>query len=280
MALDPGPAASPLRRYLYVVIFGTHTRAGRAFDVVLLWLIVLSVLWVAMDSVASFHQQVSSYAPGVEWLFTTIFTLEFVLRLICVGSPLAYARSFFGIVDVLSILPSYLDMLMDGGHTFVIVRAIRLLRIFRVLKLARHSDASRQLLMALTESWPKISVFLYAVLALVSVFGAVMYLIEGEQNGFTSIPQSIYWAIVTMTTVGYGDMAPKTPLGQAVSGAVMILGYAIIAVPTGIVSAQLSQMPGTSGAPEGRSKQCQGCGVAGHDMDAVYCKYCGSEVED
>lgn len=273
MSLDPGPHAAPFRRHLYIIIFGTDTRAGRAFDVALLWLILLSVLAVMLESVASLRHQLGPLLLFGEWLFTLLFTIEYVLRLVCVRHPLAYARSFFGIIDLISLVPTYLGAIVAGSHMLVVVRGIRLLRVFRVLKLARHSDASRQLLVALHDSWPKISVFLYAVLALVSVFGTVMYLIEGETNGFTSIPQSIYWAVVTMTTVGYGDIAPKTTLGQTVAAAVMILGYAIIAVPTGIVSVQLSR----SMAPDAL-RPCPGCGDPRHDRDALFCKYCGTEL--
>lgn len=275
MGMHPGEHAAPWRRQLYTVIFGTHTRGGRAFDVVLLWLILLSVAWVMLESVASFRNSLAGYVSGVEWVFTLLFTLEYLLRLLCVRHPLTYALSFFGVVDLLSLVPTYVDTLIEGSHALVVVRGIRLLRVFRVLKLARQSDASQQLVLAIRESWPKISVFLYAVLTVVCIFGTIMYLVEGEANGFTSIPQSIYWAIVTMTTVGYGDIAPQTPLGQALSAAVMILGYAIIAVPTGIVTAQLTQTIHPAATTD---QLCSECELLGHDQDARYCKYCGGQL--
>ena len=277
MSLDPGPNAARFRRALYVVIFGTDTTAGRAFDLLLLWLILLSVLSVMLESVAAIRIRFGSYLAIGEWFFTVLFTAEYLLRLICVKRPAAYARSFFGLVDLASLIPTYLGALFAGSHMLVVVRGVRLLRVFRVLKLARHSEASRQLLQALRDSWPKISVFLYTVLTLVCVFGTVMYLIEGEENGFTSIPQSIYWAVVTMTTVGYGDIAPKTTLGQAVAATVMILGYAILAVPTGIVTVELSRTLGQGDSP-GDKRLCPGCGDERHDRDALFCKYCGSEL--
>ncbi|HCR18202.1 MAG TPA: ion transporter, partial [Candidatus Latescibacteria bacterium] len=240
--------------------------------VLLIVSISLSVLVVMLDSVATIERQHGDLLLIAEWSFTTLFTIEYLMRLICVGRPLGYAYSLFGIVDLLSILPTYLSLFLPGTHYLVVIRILRVLRIFRVLKLVQYISESRLLIQALYSSRRKITVFLLAVLTLVVILGSLMYVIEGEEHGFTSIPRSIYWAIVTLTTVGYGDISPQTALGQSLSAVVMILGYSIIAVPTGIISAELTQ------AISSRSAICPKCSLDGHDSDARFCKNCGAEI--
>ena len=268
----PKPA-TPLKARVHEIIFEADTRAGKLFDVVLLVCILLSVAAVLLESTPSIGREYGYWLALAEWTFTILFSIEYLLRLWCVGQPLAYAFSFFGIVDLLAILPSYLSLVMPGVHYFQVIRAFRLLRVFRVLKLVQYLDEARYLLQALNASRRKIMVFLFTVLTLVLIFGAALYVIEGEENGFESIPLSIYWAIVTLTTVGYGDISPKTWLGQALASLIMILGYGIIAVPTGIVTFELSK------TEKGVSTQvCPQCAAEGHDPDAVHCKYCGAKL--
>ena len=262
------------RQRLHEVIFEADTPAGKAFDVALLVAIVLSVVAVSLESVASIRARYGAPLRALEWVFTLLFTLEYGLRLLCVGKPLRYARSFFGLVDVLAIMPSYLSLVIAGTQSLIVIRALRLLRVFRVLKLAHFVGESRMLLTALRESSRKITVFLGTVLTLVVIIGSLMYLIEGEAHGFTSIPQSMYWAIVTLTTVGYGDIAPSTVVGKLLASMVMILGYGIIAVPTGIVTVELAQASRTAVS----TQACQECGVEGHDADARFCKACGASL--
>lgn len=265
------------RAALYIVIFGTETRAGRAFDVALLWVILLSVLVVMLESVESIRNDYHRVLSVLEWGVTGVFTLEYVLRLICVRRPRSYATSFFGIIDLLAILPTYLSLVMLGTHYLMVVRILRLVRVFRVLKLLRFLKEGHVLVSALRASRHKITVFLAAVMTLVVIMGTLMYLIEGEASGFTSIPRGIYWAIVTLSTVGYGDIAPVTPLGQIIACLVMILGYGIIAVPTGIVSVELQQA--TAQAVR-LPVSCSACGSYGHDQDARWCRLCGSRLEE
>lgn len=261
----------PLRK----IIFEADTPAGKIFDVLLLWSIVISVLVVMLESVPHLRAEYSTILRTFEWSFTVLFTVEYLLRLAIMPRPLAYARSFFGVVDLLAILPSYLSLLVPGLQSLMVVRGLRLLRIFRVLKLARFLGEGRVLGRALYDSRYKITVFLVTVLTLVTLIGALMYLIEGEENGFDSVPRGMYWAIVTLTTVGYGDISPQTWLGQSFASLVMVLGYGIIAVPTGIVTAALTQ----SGVPRlVDTRACPQCAGEGHDIDAKHCKYCGSEL--
>jgi voltage-gated potassium channel len=266
---------SPLsgwRAKLQEIIFEADTPAGKCFDVLLILSIVLSVLAVMLDSVDAIHDVYGRLLLAVEWCFTILFTVEYVLRLISVGRPILYATSFFGIVDFLAIVPTYLSLVLAGSHYFMVIRILRLLRIFRVLKLVQYLSEARQLAEALRASRRKITVFLFAVLTLVTLMGSLMYVIEGRENGFTSIPRSIYWAIVTLTTVGYGDISPNTGLGQAVAAVIMILGYGIIAVPTGIVTVELTRAAGQKVT----AQACSQCSAEDHDDDARYCKYCGS----
>lgn len=263
------------RSWLHEVIFEADTPLGKAFDVVLLWAIILSVAAVSLESVQSIREQYGAVLVGIEWFFTILFTIEYLLRVICVRRPLVYIRSFYGIVDLLAILPTYVSLFVVGAQTLIVIRALRLLRVFRVFKLARYVGEASVLMRALRASRPKITVFLVAVLSVVLIVGSLMYLIEGGQpgSGFTSIPKSVYWTIVTMTTVGYGDIAPQTVPGQVLASAVMIVGYGIIAVPTGIVTAEIAVA-----RREVTTQRCRNCGAEGHDPDAKHCKHCGEKL--
>jgi voltage-gated potassium channel len=262
------------RERLHEIIFEADTAAGKSFDIALLVMIILSVIAVLLESVASVCAQFGPWLRAFEWAVTIAFTIEYLLRLYCVGRPARYARSFFGIVDLLAVLPTYLSLIIPGAQTLLVIRALRLLRVFRVLKLAHFVGEATQLRDALRASARKIIVFLGAVFTTVVIVGAMVYLIEGEANGFTNIPVSIYWAIVTMTTVGYGDIAPQTPLGKMLASVIMILGYGIIAVPTGIVSVELAGVVGRKIT----TQACPECGAEGHDTDAVFCKFCGAQL--
>jgi voltage-gated potassium channel len=257
---------------IHEIIFEADTPAGKAFDVALLVVILVSILAVCLESVTAIRVRYGPWLRALEWIITILFTVEYVLRLYSVRQPWRYALSFYGIVDLLSILPTYLSLFIAGTQSLLVIRALRLLRVFRILKLVHFVGEARMLRAALRASLRKITVFLGAVLTIVIIVGALMYLIEGGDNGFTSIPQSIYWAIVTMTTVGYGDIAPQTILGKILASAVMILGYAIIAVPTGIVTVELAASVKSSL----RTDACPACGADGHASDAVHCRYCGT----
>lgn len=274
---NAGGLLPPWREKLNEVIFGSETPAGRAFDVILIVLIFLSALVIALDSVEAFSQRHAHWLNVLEWSFTALFSLEYLLRLMCVRHPLLYMRSFYGIVDLLSILPSYIGLFFPGAQYTMVVRMLRLLRIFRVLKLSVYLKEADILMTALANSHRKIMVFLYTVLMLVVIFGALMYVIEGKEAGFTSIPVSMYWAIVTLTTVGYGDIAPITPLGQMTASLIMVMGYGIIAVPTGIYGAELIKTAQQSNIS---NDACPDCGGIGHDVDANFCKYCGHNLND
>lgn len=265
---------SPWRRKIYTIIFEADTPAGKAFDVALLCAILLSVAAVTLDSVNEISARFGHQFHIVEWGFTLLFTMEYLLRVLSVGRPLRYVFSFFGLIDLLSILPTYLSLFFAGAESLLVLRSLRLLRIFRVLKLARYLSQAEVLRDGLKASGPKIIVFLGTVVTLIIIMGTLMYLVEGEENGFTSIPRSMYWAVVTMTTVGYGDIAPRTVTGQALAALVMILGYSIIAVPTGIISAEL----GKAAFRPVSTRACSECSAEGHDTDAVYCKFCGAQL--
>lgn len=267
------PTGSRWRERLHEIVFESDTAAGKTFDLALLVCILASVLVVMLESVRSLWLAHGPELRAAEWFFTGLFTIEYIVRLIAVRRPLRYARSFFGLIDLAAILPTYLSLLMPGAQALLVVRALRLLRIFRILKLAQFLGEAQALKAALRASVRKITIFVATVLILVVIIGAIMYLVEGGTNGFTSIPQSIYWAIVTLTTVGYGDIAPATTLGKILASAVMILGYGIIAVPTGIVTVELSRRPGSVSA-----QACPHCSAEGHDADARFCKYCGSRL--
>jgi voltage-gated potassium channel len=262
------------RARLGIIIFEADTPLGKLFDVALLWTILFSILLVMLESVPSLRAQYGPFLRNAEWLFTALFTVEYLARIYAARRPLGYAKSFYGVVDLLAIIPGYLSIVFAGSQYLLVIRALRLLRIFRVLKLSRYLGEASILSTALQASRVKITVFLFTVLTMVVIVGSVMHLVEGPQNGFTSIPLSIYWAIVTLTTVGYGDISPQTPLGQMISSVLMIVGYGIIAVPTGIVTAELSR----AARPVG--KQCEGCGFAVNDADAKFCKRCGAALPD
>lgn len=262
------------RSLLHEVIFEADTFAGRTFDLILILSIGLSVLAVILDSVASVHDRWGNELYIAEWVFTILFTIEYILRILSVRQPSRYIFSFFGLVDVLAILPTYVSMIIPGSQYLLVIRILRVLRIFRVLKLATYLSEAKLLTTALRHSRRKITVFLFTVVTMVIILGSLMYMIEGERSGFTSIPQAIYWAIVTLTTVGYGDISPATPLGKTLSAIIMILGYGIIAVPTGIVTVELSR----AGIGKVSTKACEHCGGEGHDSDAVHCKHCGAKL--
>ena len=268
------PKPPTTREQLHEIIFEADTPGGKTFDVVLLWLILLSVLTVLLESVSSVRAQYGLALRAAEWLFTLLFTAEYVLRLYSVRRPGRYAASFFGLVDLLAILPTYLSLVVAGAQSLLVIRVLRLLRVFRVLKLAKYLGEANFLLAALRVSRAKITVFLGTIMTIVLIVAALMYLIEGEETGFTSIPTAVYWAIVTMTTVGYGDIAPQTVAGQTLAAVLMFLGYAIIAVPAGIVSVELAGQ-----TPRKVSTQaCLSCSAEGHDYDASHCKYCGTKL--
>lgn len=237
----------------------------------LIHLIILSVVVVMLESVSSIEENYGYWLRLAEWIFTGVFTIEYILRMVSVDHPLRYARSFFGIIDLLAIIPTYLSLLIPGTQFLLVIRLMRILRVFRVLKLAKYIAEAEVLVTALRASRRKITVFLFTVTTLVVILGSLMYFIESDADGFTSIPRSVYWAIVTLTTVGYGDISPQTPMGQALASIVMILGYAILAVPTGIVSVEMAR----ADADLISTRSCHSCSLAGHDTDARYCKHCG-----
>jgi voltage-gated potassium channel len=260
------------RQRLHTIIFESDTPAGRAFDVALIVCILTSVTVVVLESIASVQREWGRVLFAAEMVFTVLFTLEYVLRLVALQRPFTYARSPLGVIDLLAVAPTWLAFFFPGAHFFLTVRVLRLLRIFRILKLTEYLNEAGVITTALRASRRKIFVFLFAVVTLVVLIGSLIYVVEGPANGFTSIPNSMYWAVVTLTTVGYGDLSPRTPAGKLLASVVMILGYAIIAVPTGIVTSELTAARG-----RGHSRQaCPACGREGHDDDALYCKFCGS----
>jgi voltage-gated potassium channel len=262
------------RHRLHEIIFEADTPAGRAFDISLIVAIIASVIVIMLDSVAGISAHRTQLFVTLEWIFTIFFTIEYILRLYCVRNQWRYARSFFGVIDLFSILPTYLSLILPGTQYFIVIRILRVLRVFRVLKLARHVGAAQQLARAMVAARSKITVFLLFVLTLVVILGSLMYLIEGAEAGFTSIPKAVYWSIVTLTTVGYGDISPQTSIGQALAALVMILGYTIIAVPTGIVSAELVQAARASVS----SQSCEYCLHEDHTDNAKFCNSCGKPL--
>lgn len=271
---DPYPEQADLpgwRGRLNSIIFGTDTPSGKAFDMALIVTIGLSVCAVMLESVVSVRSNFGDQLYIAEWIFTILFTIEYVLRLLCAQKPLRYAFSLLGLVDLLATIPTYLSLLIPGAQALTAIRLLRILRVFRILRLVPYLKASGVILGALKASRHKIGVFIFTVLTLVTILGSLMYFIEGEAHGFTSIPKSIYWAVVTLTTVGYGDISPQTPVGQFLASAIMLLGYGMIAVPTGIVSAEMA-------AYRSGSKECTICGERDHDDTARYCKKCGAAL--
>lgn len=274
VAGEEKPDGSAWRARWHEIIFEADTPAGRRFDLALLGFILLSVVAVSLESVRDIRDAYGPALRATEWTFTGLFTLEYVARLMAVRRPLRYMLSFYGLVDLLAILPTYLSVLIPGSQSFLVIRALRLLRVFRILKLTHFVGEARLLGAAMRASMRKIIVFLGVVITTVLIAGALVYLIEGGEYGFTSIPISVYWAVVTMSTVGYGDIVPHTVLGRVIASVLMILGYAIIAVPTGIVTVELSAATRTAN----NTQACPSCGAGGHDNDARHCKYCGSKL--
>ena len=262
-----------LRKKIFVIIFGTGTPAGKMFDVVLLTLIILSVTTVILESVRPIREANPDLFISAEWIFTIAFSLEYLLRISSSPRPFKYMTSFFGIIDLLAILPTYLALFFDQATFLLTIRALRLLRMFRIFKLGRYVKEAAILVKALQSSIYKIIIFFGTVLTLVLILGSLLYLIEGEENGYTSIPQSMYWAIVTITTVGYGDIAPATVLGKILASIAMLTGYSIIAVPTGIISVEIGKAVKSADKPI--IKICENCGQDTHEPDAHFCKLCG-----
>jgi voltage-gated potassium channel len=263
---------------LHEVIYESNTPAGKAFDVGLLFAIFTSIIVVMLDSVASIHQQYGHALYYVEWGYSILFTIEYFLRLISIKQPIKYVLSPLGIVDLIALIPSYLSIFFVGAQSLLVFRALRLLRVFRIFKLSRFLTEINFLTVALKGSLRKISIFLLTVLTLAIILGSIMYLVERRENGFSNIPESIYWAIVTITTVGYGDISPVTPVGKFVASLVMLIGYAIIAVPTGILTHDLATAAKQQHMPSEQPQSCPGCSREGHDNDAEFCKFCGSSL--
>ena len=268
---------NPIKERIHEVIFEADTPLGRAFDITLIVAIIASIIVVMLESVDGLQRQYGTLFNILEWIFTILFTVEYILRLYCVYRPMKYALSFYGLIDLLSILPTYVSLLLPGAESLMIIRALRIMRIFRIFKLGHFLKEGRVIIDALKASRAKVTVFLIFIIILVIIIGAIMYLVEGdmEGSGFTSIPVSIYWAIVTLTTVGYGDITPQTHLGQFLSAIVMILGYAVLAVPTGIVTTEL-----VKSADNESTQACRYCAQEGHDNDAIHCKYCGEKLNE
>jgi voltage-gated potassium channel len=263
------------RKRLHTTIYESNTLAGKVFDILLLLLIVCSIVVVMLDSIKRFDQRFGHIFYVLEWTFTVLFTLEYILRLVSIEKPWRYVFSFLGIIDLLAIIPSYLSIFYAGAQSLLVLRALRLLRIFRIFKLTHFLTEADFLKAAITASLKKISVFMLVVVSLVMILGSIMYLVEGGKNGFNTIPDSIYWAIVTITTVGYGDISPVTSTGKFIASIIMLIGYGIIAVPTGIITTEMAL---ASKKRKYGQETCPGCGREGHDSDALYCKHCGTKL--
>ena len=264
-----------LKHRLHEIIYEADTRGGKLFDVILLIAILASILFVMLESVQSIDEKYGSFLDVAEWVITILFSLEYTLRIVTVKKPWKYIFSFYGIIDLLSTIPKYISLILIDSHNLAVLRALRLLRIFRILKVTRYIGASNRLLLALRSSRAKIAVFLLFVLILCIILGTIMYMIEGSENGFTSIPRSVYWAIVTLTTVGYGDIAPVTALGQLIASAIMILGYAIIAIPTGIVGSEMM-----NAKIHTNTQSCPNCMRDSHKDGAIFCYHCGDKLNE
>lgn len=266
----------PLKDKLHEIIFRADTRAGRTFDLTLLILILISILIIFLESVPGLNKDYLKYLYWAEWIITILFTVEYITRIVIINEKLKYILSFYGIIDLLAILPMYMSIFVAGTEFALILRIFRLLRIFRILNLGRYIGESYSLMNALKASRYKIIVFLEAVLVVVAIVGTLMYLIEGETSGFDSIPASVYWAIVTLTTVGFGDITPVTPLGRIIASMLMLIGYGIIAVPTGIVTAELSK----TRSVKANARTCPNCRLIIQDSGDNYCKNCGLNLTD
>jgi len=265
------------RHRLHEIIYEADTKEGKLFDIVLLIAIIASIIFVMLESVKSFDEKLYEFLNIAEWIITILFSIEYILRIVAIKKPFRYIFSFYGIIDLLSTLPKYLSFVIVGSHNLAALRALRLLRVFRILKLTRYVGASNRLIIALRASKAKIAVFLFFVVIICIILGTIMYMVEGEENGFTSIPRSVYWAIVTLTTVGFGDIAPNTPLGQLIASVIMILGYSIIAIPTGIVGAEMSKMTNDE---DSNTQACPNCLKDHHKENAIYCYNCGSVLNE
>jgi voltage-gated potassium channel len=263
------------KQKIHQVIYESNTPAGKAFDIILLILITTSILVVMFDSIPSVHDSYGDTLLAIEWTYTVLFSIEFILRLICIRKPMKYLFSFLGVVDLLSIAPTYLGLFFSGAQTLLVVRALRLLRVFRIFRLRHYINEMQFLLAAIKGSFRKISIFMLMVFTTVIILGSLMYLVEEGRNGFESIPESIYWAIVTITTVGYGDITPATSLGKFVASVIMLMGYGIIAVPTGIITTEMAL---NARKKHHSHEACPSCGREGHEEDAAFCKYCGSKL--
>jgi voltage-gated potassium channel len=263
------------RSRLHQIIYESDTTAGKLFDIVLLLLIIASIITVMLDSIESYRAKYGRVYYILEWVFTLLFTVEYILRLISIRRPLLYMTSTLGVIDMLALIPSYLSIFFIGAHSLLVFRALRLLRIFRIFKLTHFLSEIQFLKTAINSSMKKISIFMLVVLSLIIIMGSIMYLVEGRVNGFSSIPESIYWAVVTVTTVGYGDISPVTPLGKFIASLMMLIGYGIIAVPTGIVTNEMALAVRNK---KHGSETCPGCGREGHDSDARFCKHCGASL--
>ena len=263
-----------LRDKIKLIIFGTDTLSGKLFDIILIIAIALSVILVMFDSISEYKANYNEIFIIAEWIFTILFTIEYFLRIYCVRLPSSYIFSFFGIIDFLALIPTYLSLLLPGAHIFSVIRILRVLRIFRVLKLVQFMGEAAMLRKAIYASKRKIFVFLFYVMTLVVILGSIMYLVEGEESGFDNIPRSIYWAIVTLTTVGYGDISPQTNLGQTLAAIIMIMGYSIIAVPTGIVTSAMHFVQNN------KKKTCEVCEDSNQPMSAKYCNHCGAKINN
>lgn len=273
-AFRPDEDKARWRIRLYEIIFEADTREGKLFDILLIWCIILSVLVVFLESINELGSKYAFYFHLFEWAFTILFTIEYIFRMLCVNKPYRYAFSFYGVIDFLAIVPTYLSLIIAGSQYLLVIRVLRLLRVFRIFRIRPLLAQAEILTRALKASGSKITVFLFTVLTLIVVIGSVMYVVEGPEHGFTSIPTSMYWAIVTMTTVGYGDISPQTPIGQLLASVVMIIGYSIIAVPTGIVTVEIAEASKKSIT----TQVCPECLKEGHDRDAMFCKYCGAKL--
>jgi voltage-gated potassium channel len=270
------PGKQKWRAKIFEVIYHADTRAGKWFDIMLIIFIILSVLTIILDSVNQLHLEYGRFFYSLEWFFTIVFTIEYILRLVSTRNPIKYTFSFFGIVDILSILPTYLSMFFVGAQSLLVIRILRVLRIFRILKLVHYSEQMQTLTRAIKNSRHKLFVFFFFIITVLVIFGSIMYLIEGPENGFSSIPHGIYWAVVTLTTVGYGDIAPHTVLGRGVASLIMLTGFSIIAIPTGIFAAELNKEASRN---RKLSRICEACGLVGHTKSAVYCRRCGEKLK-
>lgn len=274
--MSDAPEEQSVRKRLRTIIFGTDTTAGWLFDVILLVVIVASVANLMLISVASVKQRIGPTLDLLEWVFTVAFTVEYLARIYAARRRMAYIRSFYGVVDLASILPMYAALIVPSSHYFIAIRVLRVMRMFRVLKLVHYASDMRMLRRSLLQAQRKLQIFLGVLALFVTLLGAIMYVVEGPANGFTSIPRSIYWAIVTITTVGYGDISPSTPLGQTIAGIAILIGYAVLAVTTGVITAELTNELRS----ERQNIMCPHCERSGHEGDAHYCKYCGGDLDD